>query len=60
MGKDFLTVKDVAEVLQLSERTVRDLFKKKEIPGKKVAGKYITTKKLLSEYIEGEQEDVRS
>ena len=52
MQKDFLTVKDVAKELQITERTARELLKKGEIKGKKVAGKYITTMDLLKEYIE--------
>jgi excisionase family DNA binding protein len=50
--KDFLTVKDVAEELQISERKVRELFNQNIIQGKKVAGKYITTRDLLKKYIE--------
>ena len=55
MNKDFLTVKDVAELLQLSERTVRRLFNKDIIKSKKVAGKYITTSDLLKKYIEDKE-----
>jgi excisionase family DNA binding protein len=51
--KDFLTVKDVALELQISERKVRELFNQNKIPGKKIAGKYITTRDLLKKYIEG-------
>jgi excisionase family DNA binding protein len=53
--KDFLTVKDVAGELQISERKVRELFNKNKIPGKKVAGKYLTTRDLLRKYIEKEE-----
>ncbi|HPZ10687.1 MAG TPA: helix-turn-helix domain-containing protein [Candidatus Eremiobacteraeota bacterium] len=52
MDKDFLTVKDVAKELSITERTARALFKKGTIKGRKVAGKYITTKDLLKAYIE--------
>jgi excisionase family DNA binding protein len=50
--KDFLSVKDVAEELQLSERVIRDMFKSGELPGRKIAGKYRTTRDLLKKYIE--------
>jgi len=52
MEKEFLTVEDVAEKLGFSKRTVRELFSKGEIKGRKVKGKYITTRDLLKEFIE--------
>jgi excisionase family DNA binding protein len=55
MDKEFLTVKDVAAMLSLTERTVRELFKSGEIKARKVAGKYVTTKDLLKAYIEHEE-----
>lgn len=51
-SKDFLDVKDVAEILGLTERTVRDLFKSGEIKARKVAGKYIITRSLLKDFVE--------
>ena len=56
MNKDFLGVKEVAEELGLSERTVRELFKNKVLPGKKIAGKYVTTRDLVKKFIEGGKE----
>ncbi len=56
MDKEFLTVKDVAELLEITERTVRALCKQGKIKARKVAGKYITTKDLLKAYIEQKQE----
>lgn len=52
MDKEFLTVKDVAKLLDITERTVRALFKKGKIKARKIAGKYITTTDLLKAYIE--------
>ncbi len=52
MDKEFLTVKDVAELLGITERTVRALFKQGKVKARKVAGKYITTRDLLKAYIE--------
>jgi len=52
MDKDFLTAEEVAEILQLSVRKIREMFKNKELPGRKVAGKYRTTRDLLKKYIE--------
>jgi Mn-dependent DtxR family transcriptional regulator len=53
MEKEFLTVKDVARILDITERTARELFSKGIIKGKKIANKHVTTKDLLKEYIEG-------
>lgn len=52
MEKEFLNVKDVAKILQITERKTRDLFNKGELKGKKVGNKYVTTINLLKNYIE--------
>lgn len=52
MEKEFLTVKDIAKILDITEQTARNLFNKGKIKGKFVANKYITTRDLLKEYIE--------
>jgi len=51
MNKEFLTVQDIAEMLGLSQRTIRKLFADGVIQGRKVAGKYVTTSELLKKYI---------
>lgn len=51
--KDFLTVKDLSEILDITERTARDILSSGNIKGRLVAGKYITTREALKEYIEG-------
>lgn len=52
IGKDFLTVEDVARELGISARTVRDLFHKGTLQGKMVAGKYIITRDALKRFID--------
>ena len=52
MKRDFLTVADISQELNLSKRTVRTMLKKKLIPGRKIAGQYITTRKQLEKFIE--------
>lgn len=37
--RDFLTVKEVAEELRTTERTIRELIKKKDLQAKKVGTK---------------------
>ena len=49
--KDFLTVHDIAQELGLTARTVRRLFSIGKLQGKKVAGKYISTREALKEFI---------
>lgn len=51
-SKEFLTVKDIATMLDITERTARDLLRTKDIKARKIAGKYITTKQALREYVE--------
>ena len=57
MDKDFLTVREVAKILDLTERTVRDLFNKGTIKARKIAGKYVTTRDILKAYIEGSEDE---
>ncbi len=53
MGKDILTLEDVAEVLGQSAAEVRQLFAAGEIPGRKIGGKWYCTKNQLCSFIEG-------
>lgn len=41
MQREFLTVKEVAEQLHTTERTIRELIKKRDLPARKVGTKYI-------------------
>lgn len=52
--KEFLTVKEVAKELHTTERTVRELIKKKEIHAKKVGVKYIVTMEAIREFLRSE------
>ena len=51
-SKEFLTVKDISKILDITERTTRDLLRSESIKSRKIAGKYITTKQALTDYIE--------
>ena len=51
--KEFLLVKDVAEILEMQERTVLKFIKDGELKAKKVGNKYILTRNQLREFIEG-------
>lgn len=53
MLKEYYTVKDIAELLNVSEKTIRNILKQGKLKGKKVGVKWVTTKKMLDEYIEG-------
>lgn len=55
--KDFLTVKDVSKILQITERTCTKLFRDGVIKSKKVANKYITTRDILKKFIEEDEEN---
>lgn len=51
---DFLDTNDVAEILGLSVRTIRELFRTNKIKSKKIGGKYFTTRDIIKKYIESE------
>lgn len=52
MDEDFLSVKDVSNILNLSERKVREIFRNGIIKSKMIGNKYFTTRSILKEYIE--------
>lgn len=54
MDEDFLSVKDVSNILNLSERKIRKLFSDGVIKSKMIGSKYFTTRKILKAYIEDE------
>jgi excisionase family DNA binding protein len=54
---EVLDVKMVAELLTVSADTVYDLFKRGELPGRKVGRKWITTKNAVLRWIESSSED---
>jgi len=47
-----MTVKEIAEYLQLDEHTVYRMARKGEIPAYKVAGKWRFKKKLIENWLE--------
>lgn len=51
IDKEFLDVKDIALILQISEKSVRVLLNSKELKGKKVGRKYIVHKEDLINFI---------
>jgi excisionase family DNA binding protein len=54
---EVLDVKMVAELLTVSPDTVYDLFKRGELPGREVGGKWITTRNALLRWIESSSEN---
>ena len=57
MDKEFYTVKDVAEMWGLAERTVRELVTGGKLKGRKIANKYLFTAKQLTDCIEQEESE---
>lgn len=56
-GKEkLLTVKDVAEYLQLDEHTVYRMARKGEIPAYKVAGQWRFKRELIEKWLETKTE----
>ena len=51
-----LTLKETADVLQLSERTVHRMVKRKELPAFKVGGRWRVSEKQLTKWMQGLQE----
>ena len=48
-----LTLKETADVLQLSGRTVHRLIKRKELPGFKVGGQWRVNESHLTKWMQG-------
>lgn len=60
MNKDFYTVRDVAEELQVTEKAVRSLIKDGELIVSKVLGKWIITAENFKYLVEkGEQKSIQ-
>jgi len=51
MSKEFLTVREVAEELHTTERTIRELIKTGQLKAKKVGTKYIITIDSVRDYL---------
>ena len=56
IGSPVLTVRDVAKLLQVDEKTIYRLVKKKELPGFKVAGTWRFKQEDIDEWIERQKE----
>jgi excisionase family DNA binding protein len=54
---EVLDVKMAAELLTVSADTVYDLFKRGELPGRKVGRKWLTTRNALLRWIESSSEN---
>jgi len=52
MSKEFLTVRETAEELHTTERTIRALIKNGSLKAKKVGTKYIITIQAIRDYLQ--------
>ena len=59
MSEDILTIRDVAEYLKVTEKTVYGLTQKGKIPGFKVGGQWRFRRGDLDAWIERQQEEQR-
>jgi len=57
MSEDILTIRDVAEYLKVTEKTVYGLVQKRVIPGFKVGGQWRFRREDLEDWINRQQED---
>jgi excisionase family DNA binding protein len=53
MIKDYYTVKDIADQLQLKEKTVRRLLATGKLKASKVCGKWVVSAENLKAFIDG-------
>jgi excisionase family DNA binding protein len=59
MNKDFLTVKEVANLLNSSEIWIRKLIQNKTIPSYKIAGKRLFKREEIEQWIDSQKEETR-
>ena len=52
MIKDFYTVRDIAEQLDVTEKSVRRLISSGELPASKVIGKWVVSAENLKNFID--------
>jgi len=50
--KDFYTLRDIAEQMQIKERTVRQFVSCGELKARKVGGKWIVTAEKLKDFVD--------
>lgn len=53
MDNDIIDINGICEILNKTDQTVRNLIKKKEIPAKKIANSWYSSKFALSMYAAG-------
>ena len=56
IGSPVFTVRDVAKLLQVDEKTIYRLVKRKELPGFKVAGTWRFKQEDIDDWIEKQKE----
>ena len=54
---DVLTVAEIADVLRVSQATVRQMCKRGVIPARKMLTRYFITRRALMDFIEGKNTD---
>jgi len=58
LTKDFYTVRDIAQQLQVKERTVRRFMKNGDLVAVKIFGKWIVTAENLKAYVNAKSQGV--
>jgi len=58
MDKDVLTIKQIAEFLQMNERTIYNLVKKRKIPAFKVGSDWRFLKTDIDNWIEQQKSEI--
>lgn len=53
MTKDLYTVRDIAEQLDVAEKSVRRLINTGELPASKMCGKWVVTAENLKAFVDG-------
>jgi|WetSurMetagenome_2_1015567.scaffolds.fasta_scaffold01672_13 excisionase family DNA binding protein len=52
MDKEYLTVEDIALILNRKVHTIRQLFNYGKLKGRKIAGQWIISKEQFKNYVE--------
>jgi excisionase family DNA binding protein len=52
MTKDFYTVKDIAQQLQVKDKSIRRLISTGRLPASKVCGKWVVTADNLKSFVD--------
>lgn len=54
MGTTVYTIKEAAQALEVTERTMQNYIKNKRLFGQKIGGKWYFTEEVLKMFIEGD------